>query len=127
MSGRLQEAKDALDRYREERPLTLDETIAQVAEHAGPEWRDHALEAVRQAALTNDLVTVDEVHPFISEATYDLRALGGVMRTAGRRGWIRRLPNQYRPSKRPETHSRPLAVWESLIYRYEQLTFGLDR
>jgi hypothetical protein len=123
VSRRLDEAVAALAAHREERlrkPPTFwsepTDPVDRVTERAGQRWRAHALEAVRQAASRSERITVDDVHRFLTEPTYDLRALGGVMREAARRRWIERDGHAYIVSARPETHGRPLALWRSRIH-----------
>lgn len=126
-SPRVTEAANAFEQWRQAQrreqevrpnlfavPLTEDEAIESVGAHAGDEWRDHALEAVRCAATAFQYLTVDHVHLYLSEAPYDMRSLGSVMREAAKRGWITST-GDYRTSNRPETHSRPLRVWLSQL------------
>lgn len=137
MSSRLNDARDALKRFRAARSASapapglfggpvkglvgappardMDEAIRSVGEHAGPVWRAHAVAAIRQAALVNDELTADDVWPFISQPTYDNRALGACLQQAAREGIIARKAGEYRTSQRRETHSRPLAVWVSRV------------
>jgi hypothetical protein len=126
MSSRLDDARRALDRVRADRaaqpPSLFDQPPAYlqtVEANASEQWNEHALDAIRAAARVHPELTVDDVHPFITEPVHDLRALGPVMLRAARDGVIRRKPGAYRTSDRPETHSRPLAVWTSLLYRWE--------
>lgn len=76
----------------------------------------HAAEAIRAAARSQPELTVDDVHRYLTEEPHDMRALGAAMRSAARAGVLERIPGQFRTSARPETHSRPLALWRSRIY-----------
>lgn len=109
---------DALEEQTAHAPAVVtpkERAIARAGRHASDQWKEAAFEAVRAAALRHPDLTVDDVHPFLSEQTHDLRALGPVMLRAAREGVIERAKGEYRISERPETHARPLAVWRSLI------------
>lgn len=90
--------------------------IRSVATNAGSAWARHASSAIRSAAHQHRELTVDDVWPFITEQVHDSRALGAAMLQAARAGFIERVPGAFRTSERPETHSRPLALWRSRIY-----------
>ena len=125
--SRLTEARAALDAYRasvEGQPPSLFDAVEpdpltpaldSVEANAGPAWNQHALDAVRRAALEHPELTVDDVVPFISEPVHDRRALGAVMRRAAREGLIERVPGQFRNSTRPEAHFKAQALWRSRI------------
>lgn len=135
MSGRLNEARDALDQFRSEQsseppnlfatsPVpTLDEdlqaTIRRPAVNAGPVWRDAALTAVRRAAEARSRLTVEDVweHLDPDQWVYDARAIGSILLSAAKRGWIARVPNEWVTSRRRTSHSRPVAVWSSNLHR----------
>jgi hypothetical protein len=115
MSGRLSEAAGALEDYRRSKQVEqpdLFSAIESVAEHAGGEWRDHALEVVRNVACSRELFTVEDVAPLVG-ATIDRRALGAVMLTAKRRGWIQ--PEGY-VNAGAERHAKPIRQWRSQLY-----------
>ena len=121
MSDRLNEAQAELDKMRAARDddLTLfgddvEAAVDSVLDHAGEQWKAKALEAVRRAALCNTTVLVTDVWMRLDEATYDARAIGGVMREAARRGWLTNT-GQWHKSSIPEHHGRPLTVWRSNI------------
>jgi hypothetical protein len=130
MSGRLQDAQAALDEARlaraeqDQAPLDLfgppaelasvTEVIESVTSHTSNDWRDRALDAVRNAACTLDVLTVEDIAWPDDVEPYDDRARGGVMRQAARNGWLQSTKS-YRPSERPETHCRPLLVWQSKL------------
>ena len=118
MKARAREVAEAFDAFRatkQAEPPSLFDAIASVTEHAGSVWQRAALEAVREAAETHDVLTVEDVAWPDDPPIYDPRARGGVMRLAAREGWIHST-QQYRPSHRPSTHRRPLLVWESLLH-----------
>lgn len=129
MRARLTDARAALAQVhaeRDARPPTLFDdppplasqarAVASVERNASSQWVEHAVEAVRSAARRHAELTVDDVHPFITEPVHDARAIGAVMLRAARAGIIERQPGRFRISARPETHSRPLALWRSRIY-----------
>lgn len=95
---------------------TMDEAIASVAVNAGVEWMATADQAIRRAAQQHAEITADEVRALLDDEPHDWRALGSAIQNAARDGVIERVPSEFRISARPETHSRPLAVWRSLIF-----------
>jgi len=129
MSSRLDEARAALDQARANRtppaPTLFDDSppkeraTRSVERNASDEWHEHAIEAVRAAARRRLELTIDDVRPFITKPVNDTLAIGAVMLRAARAGIIERQIGQFRISGRPETHSRPLALWRSLIYMRE--------
>lgn len=96
-------------------PLTTDEAIESVTEHAGTEFVEHVVEIVERVARNRDRITVDDIAPLVTLAVYDRRAMGGAMRVAARRKIIARVPGQYVTSARSERHSSPVALWRSLV------------
>lgn len=92
----------------------LDAAIARVEANAGPEWQAHVVDIVRQVAAVNATFTVDAIAELITEPVHDLRATGAAMRAAARAGIIRST-GTYQVSDRPQAHSRPVLIWESLI------------
>jgi hypothetical protein len=131
MSDRLNEARRALDAMRAARDdgLTLfgddaDAAVESVTSHESEPWRERALDALYRAARMNLSLTVLDLWYFCAECMEDVldaRAVGGIMREGARRAWIR-ATDQYRPSSNPAHHGRPLRVWRSLIYRYDDGT-----
>lgn len=93
-----------------------DRSIQQVDEHAEPEWKALAYEAVRQTA--SDLpfgFTTDDVWlriPEDAEPPHEPRAMGAIMRQAHRDGWI--VPTRdHRPTARIVAHRNPKRVWRA--------------
>ena len=77
-------------------------------------WRIEAEEAVVTLAKRLPEFTTDEVWDLIEAAPpSEPRALGHVMTAMAARGWIR-ATDRVRKSRRPECHSRPVQIWESL-------------
>jgi hypothetical protein len=94
-SDRLRDAVTELDAYcgrypGSDREPDLFSQIAAVTENAGSVWTLECLEAIRQVALRHREFTVEDLDGLIPP-TYDLRAVGGVMLEAARRGYCRKL------------------------------------
>jgi hypothetical protein len=91
-----------------------DQAIATVEAGASPEWKAEALETVYFVATHKDEFTTDEVWVKLKTKTRENRAMGAVMLTAVKMGYVR--PTQrFTPSLRPSQHRRPLRVWESTL------------
>lgn len=130
-STRLAEAAEALEESRRTQaeatsqapslfdpppPLEQEAAIESVTSHAPNDYIEDVVRAVQMVAQLQPELTVDDLHSHITTPVYDKRAMGGAIREAAKRGLIRRRPGAYKTSERRETHSRPLAVWESRIY-----------
>jgi hypothetical protein len=97
--------------------------IDQSAEHAGEEWKREALVLARRYCETHDLVFVDDLWDWGLESGESDRALGNVIQTAARAGWIEKIPMRgvhpdafaSRPSVRSNLSPKP--VWKSRISR----------
>jgi hypothetical protein len=116
MTRRLADAVAALDAHRAERDQAdpdLFSAIESVADHAGDEWRDRALDLVHHLALTRDTFTVCHLDPFLP-ATVDKRAVGWVLRRGARNGWYEAAG--YETGDRAR-HGRPVVRWRSRIFR----------
>ena len=125
-SDRVRDTRAVFDRMRAERDQDqrslfgddTDAAVESVADHAGPVWKERALEAVRQAALCNTTVTVTDVWSRCQECdTPDRRAIGWALREGHRRGWLTPT-GQYRKHPDPCAHSRPLMIWRSRITEF---------
>lgn len=86
------------------------EAIARVAENAPDGWIEDAVNAIRYVSLTRQTLTSDDVWPLVVTPP-EPRAMGAAFTEAARRGVIRKT-DRVQNSKRPECHSRPVAVWE---------------
>jgi len=99
-----------------------DEAIAQVEANADREWKTAALNAVRWLAANRVEFTSDDVWRLLphqsAATTHEPRALGAVMRKAARDGLVRKTDRVVN-STRVECHARPVAVWQSLIWKEE--------
>lgn len=99
-------------------PDTKEQAIKRATNHANPEWKSAALDAIVEIASKQVCFTSDDVLGALDRldvTTHDTRALGGILTAAARLKWIRKSGN-YIPSKRPACHSRPILIWESLIF-----------
>lgn len=94
----------------------IDEATARGTRHANPEWTKMALDAVYQVAKRMSEFTVNNVR-WITDAspikTHDRRAMGGIMRTAEKLGWVQRTSQSIRSKT---GHGSPLQVWNSRVY-----------
>lgn len=94
-----------------------DEAIAQVDEHANPDWKDDAYAAVVQLTETMSEFTTDDVWYSLKDsqrgATHERRAMGAIMRKAARAGLIEPT-ERYLTSTRAICHSAPKRVWRSV-------------
>ena len=73
-------------------------------------WVERALGAVKTLAAIGEPFTTDDVWRMVGDAPDERRAMGAVMRQAGRDRIVRSL-NEWRLSERVECHRRPLRVW----------------
>lgn len=84
---------------------------------APPEWVDLALAAVEALARVRRTITTDDVWAMLATAGAgsppEPRAMGVVMGSAKRRGWIEPTDRVVQTA-RPESHCRPVRVWRCL-------------
>ena len=91
--------------------------IAQALRHAREEWREKAMGAIEMCALRYASFTTDQVELMLGYQTcktHDTRALGGLMQTARRRGWIDPT-DRVEASAMSRNHRRPKRIWRSTI------------
>lgn len=99
----------------EQAAAARDAALAQVDEHADPDWKTLALEAVRQTALARAEFISDDVWALNQlEPPHEARALGPVFRRAATLGYCQKT-DRVRPSVRSHLSGKP--VWRSLIVR----------
>lgn len=95
-----------------------DEAVRRVALNAPQDWKDAALKAVFEIANTWESFTTDDVVDFLERVeapqTHELRALGAIMQSAQREGWISPT-DRFRATKRKSRHAAPVRIWRSLI------------
>jgi hypothetical protein len=91
-----------------------DKAIDVVEASANPEWKEEALAVVEKLARRSESLTTDAVWALMTTKTTEPRAMGAIMRTATKLGYIE--PTDYHiPSIRRASHRRPIRVWKSLI------------
>jgi len=87
-------------------------------DRANISWRELALNLVLKAALTRHEFTTNDFHHDLDKSinkTHDNRALGGVMKTAQRLGWIEPT-GKFANSDYKQHHLSLKNVWRSKIY-----------
>jgi nitrate reductase alpha subunit len=103
---------------REEGRRRRNASMEQADEAADAEWKAAFMNACYIAAKELRWLSTDDVFKRLPEGvdTHERRAAGPRMLEAVKNGWIRKsgLPN--RETDRPTNHSRPLTVWESMLY-----------
>jgi hypothetical protein len=113
MSDKLRAAVAALELHRRQRaqeePPDLFSQLESVADHAGDEWRDRALDLVHYLALTRDTFTVEDLDEQLPP-TVDRRAVGWVLRRGARLGWMVHAGYE---NGGPSRHGRPVVLWQS--------------
>ena len=91
--------------------------MATAIANAGKTWQEIATESVLTVARLNMTFTADDVWSWIE--THSLpqppnkAALGAVFKALSRENRIR-VTGEWRNSARPETHTRPLRVWQQV-------------
>lgn len=91
--------------------------MASAIANAGKTWQEIATESVLTVARLNMTFTADDVWAWIE--THSLpqppnkAALGAVFKALAKDGQIC-VTGQWRNSARPETHTRPLRVWQQV-------------
>jgi hypothetical protein len=108
--------------YSRDADIATQHAINQSEKHAHDAWRAYAINAVERVARLRAEFTVDAVRYLVERShfkTHDKRAMGGVIKTAQRNGWISPTGKTV-PSK--VGHKTPMQIWRSNIYRDEQNT-----
>ena len=94
-----------------------DEGMTAAIKHAGTDWRICAEEAVRTVARLRITFTSDEVWDYMNSHKLpeppNRSALGAVFKALAKADVIR-VTGEWRNSARPETHTRPLRVWQAI-------------
>lgn len=84
---------------------------------ASDDWKRIALDAIHRCALSMPTFTTDDVWRVLVETdarTHEPRALGALMRTAARKGWICDAGASQK-SDQVSCHGRKKAVWRSRL------------
>ena len=79
-------------------------------------WFRDALNAVHACAQVYAEFTADDVWQVLKRRTGEPRALGSVMQSARREGWIAPT-DRFTPTAKVSQHSQPIRVWRSLVYQ----------
>lgn len=79
-------------------------------------WRTRALKLLRELAERSSEFSVDDYRE-LAEAEgvgrpHHVNAWSALVRLGGRRGWFHRT-GEFRPSRRPEAHSRMIPIYRS--------------
>lgn len=91
--------------------------IDRVERAADEDWLSLVSGLVRHLALTRETLTTDDVWAGIGDRVAEPsepRAMGAVMRTAARSGWVEATDRTVK-SSRVKCHRRPIRVWRSLL------------
>lgn len=99
-----------------------DRAIQKGYDAAHAEWRAMALEYLYETCLQMPTFTVNDFRKKVrasSLQTHDNRAMGGVMVTGRRLGWMKPTGEAI-PSR--VGHKVPLQIWQSLVYKPYQPT-----
>jgi hypothetical protein len=106
----------------DEGQMKLDQALERVERGADHQWLGTARTAVAYVAEYRVEFTTDDVWDILAAwqipPTRDNRALGAVMRWAAKEGICTSTDN-YRRSRRPECHLRPVMVWRSFRCTHE--------
>jgi hypothetical protein len=97
--------------------------IQQVTANADEDWKEEARSATRKAAFELRFFTTDDIWERMDPAawTHERRAMGGILRWAQSEGLVENT-QRFQKSRRLAPHRRPLALWQSLVYRTEATT-----
>ena len=94
-----------------------EEAIAQVDEHANPDWKQAAFEDGERVARKLPFFTTDPIWAELAEDsawTHEPRAMGAVMRSLVGAGVCRKTERTVK-TIRVAAHRRDLRIWQSLI------------
>lgn len=93
-----------------------DEAVERGYDHAKAEWKMQALDVLYNVCRTMQEFTVNDFREQVKQLeakTHDNRAMGGLMNTAKRLGWIESSGKSI-PSR--VGHLVPIAIWRSKIF-----------
>lgn len=95
----------------------MEEYIQRAYGNADVHWKKAASMALRQVASRKARFTTDDIYAVmpLGLSTYEPRAMGGVVRQAKSEGIIAST-GEYQLSGREVNHSRPISIWQSLLY-----------
>ncbi len=107
--------------------LGKDVGMALVEQNASSLFMKVAEQAIRDAALRNPEVTINDIWPALEQqgvSTHENRAAGPVMRRCAKNGWIAKTDRTIR-SVRSTRHKGDVRVWQSLLYKKNEAGEGL--
>jgi hypothetical protein len=78
-------------------------------------WQAQALRVLREIAVRQEEITVDDLWRAIPEKPRQPRQVTSVVLAARAQGLIERT-SRHRPSTRSARHGRPVRVWRSLVF-----------
>jgi hypothetical protein len=81
-----------------------------------PNWKDRALEACYQVALTNRMFASDDIWRYGLDKPREPRALGPVMMRACKLGYCERT-EMTRASSSVTQHAQPIRIYRSLVIK----------
>lgn len=85
-------------------------------DNANVRWREMAMRSLYEMCLERDVFTANDVRGRIERSplkTHDRRAMGGIMRTGKKLGWMQKTG---RSITSRVGHLSPLQIWESQLY-----------
>lgn len=109
--------------------VARDIALGRVKAAADIDWLTACRNVIRRLALTRDTFTSDDVWEGLRKyrcTTPEPRAMGAAFRGAQTEDWIKPL-FEWRSSKRPACHARPIRVWKSLLLNPEPVDNPLDK
>jgi hypothetical protein len=93
-----------------------DEAMKRVEDHASPEWLAFAKKMLRSVAETMPEFTTDDLVRSGLTKPREPRAFGPIMLWGAKRNIIMKT-DRMRKSTQVTNHMRPLAIWQSRIYK----------
>lgn len=102
---------------REKMEEVTEKGIEQSFENAHEEWRAMALEALYKVCKSYETFTVNEVRQVVEASklkTHDNRAMGGIIKTGQKEGWLAPTGDTIPSVVGHKTH---IQIWKSLIYK----------
>lgn len=90
------------------------EAMSRVLASADPKWIVDALKVILTVCEEREEFSTNDLWPLLPHIK-EPRALGAVLTMAAKRRYCRKT-DRYEPSNIPRQHSRPLAIWQSLIF-----------
>lgn len=102
---------------KEEMNVVTRKGIERSIDHAHEEWRNMALRCLHEVCINNEFFTVNDVRDIVKTShlkTHDNRAMGGVMVTGKKEGWLvptgKTIPSVV-------GHKVHIQIWKSLLYK----------